>query len=306
MDLGLLKLAARSAGLPWDWRDRVSRVQQPAVIPAIMSKFHAMLCRLSLPLSALSSASNLLNLPMACMLNPSWLLLAFPDRTEADAIRMFEVAGDAGVFRIALAGPEYEGVAVLARVLMGPAPVVDSSGAVVSETIFWEEPCAKVDPRKWSVGCFKGSDQLLPVFLVSISAALHSDMQAEVMRLGRQNSLLQSQKKIRNGIEGRAKEANRSRQRREKKRDENDVMGHKRVTVAESQQPETSLHSIDFKSAMEDDEAPTEEAMGSCMTVKRTRGTGTPGEMGVESIMVKMPGFKRKRQNADGTRPGHQ
>ncbi len=38
--------------------------------------------------------------------------------------------------------------------------------------------------------------------------------------------------------------------------------------------------------------------------VKRTRGKGTPGEMGVESIFVKLPGGKRKRQNADGTRPG--
>jgi hypothetical protein len=159
-------------------------VQQPAVIPAIISKFHAMLCRMSLRLSAPSSASNLLNLPMVCMLNPSWLLLAFPDRIEEEAIRMFEVAGDAGGFRIALAGREYEGVTVLAGVLMGPAPVVASSGAVVPETIFWEEPCPKVDPWKWSVGCFKSSDQLLPVFLVSISAALHSDMQAEVMRLG--------------------------------------------------------------------------------------------------------------------------
>jgi hypothetical protein len=103
---------------------------------------------------------------------------------------------------------------------MGPAPVVASSGAVVSKTIFWEEPCAKVDPRKWSVGCFKSSDQLLPVFLVSISAALHSDLQDEAMRLERQNSLLQSQRKIRNKIEGRAKEANRSRRRRENKREE--------------------------------------------------------------------------------------
>ena len=304
MDLVQLKLAARSAGLPLDWRDRVSSVQQPAVVPAIMSKFFTMLSRMSLAFSAPSNAS----LPMAYMLNPSgqaWLLLAFPDRTEADAIRMFEVAGDAGGFRIALAGPEYEGVAVLARVLMGPAPVVASSGAVVFETIFWEEPCAKVDPRKWSVGCFKSSDQLLPVFLVSISTALHSDMQAEVMRLGRQNSLLHSQRKIRNGIERRAREANRSRLRREGKREENDVMGHKRVRVAESQQPETNLLSIDFKSdETEDDETPMAEAMDSCITVSRTRGAGTPGEIAVESIVVKLPGFKRKRNNADGTRPG--
>ncbi len=86
--------------------------------------------------------------------------------------------------------------------------------------------------------------------------------------------------------------------------DETDLMGRKRVRVAESQQPETSLLSIDFKFHMEDDEAPMAEAMGSCITVRRIRGAGTPGEMGVESILVKMPGFKRKRQNADGTRLG--
>jgi hypothetical protein len=33
---------------------------------------------------------------------------------------MDQQAGDAGVFRIALAGPGYEGVAVLARGLLGP------------------------------------------------------------------------------------------------------------------------------------------------------------------------------------------
>ena len=57
------------------------------------------------------------------MLNPSgqsWLLLAFPDGSDDDALRMFEEdttdqrPGDAGVLRIALAGPAYEGAAVLA------------------------------------------------------------------------------------------------------------------------------------------------------------------------------------------------
>jgi hypothetical protein len=149
-------------------------------------------------------------------LNPScqaWLLLAFPGGTEDDALRMFEAdtvdqqASDAGVFRIALAGPAYEGVAVLARGLLGPAPVLASGGALtarVFETIFWEEPGAAVDPRKWSVrtvGCSRAvrmqCDQLLPMFLVHISAALHSDLQGKVKRLEQQNSYLQSKRTIR-------------------------------------------------------------------------------------------------------------
>jgi hypothetical protein len=81
-------------------------------------------------------------------------------------------------------------------------------------------------------------------------------------------------------------------------------MGHKRVKVADSQQPETSLLTVDFKSEIEDDKfVEFESEIGSSM-VRRRRGAGTPGEMGVESIVVKLPGGKRKRQNADGTRPG--
>jgi hypothetical protein len=81
-------------------------------------------------------------------------------------------------------------------------------------------------------------------------------------------------------------------------------MGHKRVKVADSQQPETSLLTVDFKSEIEDDKfVEFESEIGSSM-VRRRRGAGTPGEMGVESIVVKLPGGKRKRQHADGTRPG--
>jgi hypothetical protein len=54
----------------------------------------------------------------------------------------------------------------LAQGLLGPAPVLASGGALAFKTIFWEEPCAEVDPRKWSVGCFRSRDQLLPIFLV--------------------------------------------------------------------------------------------------------------------------------------------
>ncbi len=61
------------------------------------------------------------------------------------------------------------------------------------------------------------------------------------------------------------------------------MAGHKRAKVAESQQPKTSLHSIDFRSEIEDEILPMAAAIGSSM-VRRTRGAGTPGEIGVESI----------------------
>ena len=304
MDLVQLQLAARSAGLPLDWSNRVSHVQQPAVIAATTARFRAKLLHMTSQLEA--TASHDQNLSTAYIFNPSgqaWLLLAFPDGTVHDALRMFEVAGDAGFFRIALAGPEYEGVAVLALGLLGPAPVLASGGALAFETVFWEEPCAAVDPRKWSVGCFKSSDQLLPVFLVRISAALHSDLQDESIRLKQRNSYLQSKVKIQTGIDGRAKEADRSRRRRQQQKENNEVLGHKRVKAAESQQPETNLRSIEFKSDIEDDIPPMAEASGSSM-VRRTRGAGTPGEMAVESVVVKLPGGKRKRKAADGTSPG--
>ena len=110
-------------------------MQQPAASAAVVSKFNATLIDLNRPVSAP-------NLPMSYILNPSgqaWLLLAFPYGNEEDALRIFgkdtvdQQAGDAGVFRIALAGPEYEGVAVLARVLLGPALVLAPGGAVIWE-----------------------------------------------------------------------------------------------------------------------------------------------------------------------------
>jgi hypothetical protein len=75
------------------------------------------------------------------------------------------------------------------------------------------------------------------------------------------------------------------------------------VKAAECQQPETNLLSIDFQPDIEDGIPPTAEAIGSGM-VRRTRGAGAPGEIAVESIVVKLPGGKRKRQNTDGTSPG--
>ncbi len=93
----------------------------------------------------------------------------------------------------------------------------------------------------------------------------NSDLQDKVMRLGRQNSYLRSKQKIRNGISDRSKEAQRSKQRRAKHKEDEYVAGHKRVKVAERQQPETSFCSIDFKSEIEDDISPMAAAIGSCM-----------------------------------------
>ena len=139
--------------------------------------------------------------------------------------------------RIALAGPAYEGVAVLAHGLLGSARSLDSIGAPSSETIFWRERSAGVDARKWSVGCFRDRDQLMPMFLIHINEALHSDMQGEVNRLKRHNSDLQSGRKIQTGFVNRAREALRSKKRREKLKEQNVVKGHKRAMVAEIQQP---------------------------------------------------------------------
>jgi hypothetical protein len=212
-------------------------------------------------------------------------------------------AGDAGVHRVALAGPAYEGVAVLAHGLLGPVPASDSNCATSFEDIYWEERGAEVDPRNWSVGCFRNPDQILPIFLIHIDSALHSDLQGEVNRLKRKTSYLQSSLKIQSGFVNRAREALRSRQRRAKNMEENYVMGHKRVTLADIPQPESSLHVIDLNPETAHEIQRMEE-LNSPGTAKRTRGAGTPGEIGLESIFVKLPGFKRKRRNPDGASPG--
>ncbi len=86
---------------------------------------------------------------------------------------------------------------------------------------------------------------------------MHSDLQGKVKCLERRNSYLRSKQKMRTGIDDRAKEAKRSRARGAKLNEDNYVAGHKRVKVAESQQPKTSLLSIDFKSGIDDEIPPT-------------------------------------------------
>ena len=203
MDRGQLHLAAISVGLPLDFMDRISSVQQPTESAALGARFLARASDIQrLPTASDGSVTPAAALPESFVLNPSgqaWILIAFPDGTEGDALRMFEAdtgdqqAGVAGVHRIALAGPAYEGVAVLARCLFGPKPVLDSNGALSFEPVFWPERGAGVDPRCWSVGCFRNRDQLMPIFLFRIGLALHSDLQGEVNRLKRKNDDLHSQ-----------------------------------------------------------------------------------------------------------------
>ena len=69
------------------------------------------------------------------------------------------------------------------------------------------------------------------MFLVRISAALHSDLQEESIRLKQRNSYLQSKVKIQTGIDGRANEADRSRRRRQKQKEKN--IGGTRGAAAE-------------------------------------------------------------------------
>jgi hypothetical protein len=151
VDRGQLQVAARSVGLPLDWMDRVSRVQQPDASQAVVNRFaaRAIALRDRIPQTAAAARA----LPLSYVLNPSgqaWLMLAFPDGTEDEALRMFEAdtgnqqAGDAGVHRVALAGPAYEGVAVLAHGLLGPVPASDSNCAMSFEDIYWEERGAEL------------------------------------------------------------------------------------------------------------------------------------------------------------------
>ena len=302
-----LLIAARSAGLPMDFLDRISRVQQPAENSGSHQRFMGRIIELN---DRLHRATALM--PLNCLFNPSgqtWLLLAFPDGTEADALSIFQSdtgdqqAGVAGVHRIALAGPAYEGVAVLARALLGPAAALDASGALLWETIFWDERGAGVDPRKWSVGCFRNRDQLLPVFLIHISSALCSDLQCTVNRLQRTNLRLTVQRQSQSRSLEKARDALRKRASRAKSKENKCLAGHKRVTVAENPQPKTNLLTMDSNAEEEREQRLIEEANGPGKS-RKTRGAGTPGEIALESVVVKLPGPKRKRLNQDGTAPG--
>ena len=180
---------------------------------------------------------------------------------------------------------------MLARGLLGPAPVLES-GALAFEPIFWGERGAGIDPRKWSVGCFRTRDQLLPIFLIHISAALHSNLQGEVNRLKRRNDGLQSQLESQSSPLDKAREALRSQQRRARRKAQIVLNGHKRVQITDIPQPKTTLHSIDFDSNAEielHEKQRMEEANGPG-TARWTRGKGTPGVIGLESVIVKLPG----------------
>ena len=284
--------------------DRVSRVQQPDECRLRREVF----IKCSLALSDLSNIAA--GRSISYLTNPSgraWILLAFPDGSEADALRMFEPetdeqrASNQGSCRIALAGPAYEGVAVLALALLGPKHTADSSGASSVRPIFWAEPGVGVDPRKWSIGCFATRYLVFPIFLIHLNAALHSDMQGEVDRLKRKIDRLESQLETKVEDVDRVKEALRSQRRRANQRAKDCLQGHRRVSVAEMSHPETNLCRIDLE--FEENEQRNIERE-KCPDKKRSRKAGTAGEMGMESLLVKLPGPKKKRLNADGTSPG--
>ncbi len=106
------------------------------------------------------AAMQAAKLPVVYTVNTAgtaWLLLAFLGGTEADARRMFRVkdsdTGANGVLRIALAGPAYTGLAVLASCLLDCAPVPHVSGEH-QDGVFWQKAYTYIDPNELSVGCF--------------------------------------------------------------------------------------------------------------------------------------------------------
>jgi hypothetical protein len=182
VDTSLLSLAASSAGLPLDWLDRVALVEQPAVSHDVQKGFEQQFLAMQ---AATVAAIQAASLPLICTINTAgtaWLLLAFPGGTEADARRMFSVkdsdTGADGVLRIALAGPAYTGVAVLASCLLGCAPVHHVMGEQ-QDCVFWREAYTHIDPNEWSFGCFKTRDQLLPVFLILFDGRIASSSRNE-------------------------------------------------------------------------------------------------------------------------------
>jgi hypothetical protein len=192
------------------------------------------------------------------MAGTAWLLLAFPGGTDADARRMFSVensdTGADGMLRIALAGPAYTGVAVLASCLLGCAPLPHVTGEQ-QDGVFWREACAYIDPNEWSIGFFKTRDQLLPTFLLHFDGYTALLSRNEGQGLKRKVCLLQSRSEIQAGQLARlrqdavrqitkAKEESRSRERRRKGQD--NLAGHTRVEVVGFAQPQSSLLSKDL------------------------------------------------------------
>ena len=202
MDLGLLHLAATSAGLPLDWLGRASLVEQPRLsteITEVSQRFSNRFLGMANIGTQSRELANIVN-----SAGQAWLLLAFPGGTAEDARKIFtEAPEQPGVdwqIRIALAGPAYSGAAVLALCLLG-CPQVPSVGAgAQSDVVFRREAATDVDLREWSFGYFKTRDQLLPTFLLILdeNTALSSSGAAASIRI--RNSYLESREKVRGGL----------------------------------------------------------------------------------------------------------
>ena len=312
MDLGLLHLAATSAGLPLDWLGRASLVEQPRLsteITEVSQRFSNRFLGMANIGTQSRELANIVN-----SAGQAWLLLAFPGGTAEDARKIFtftEAPADTGneqpgvdwQIRIALAGPAYSGAAVLALCLLG-CPQVPSVGAgAQSDVVFRREAATDVDLREWSFGYFKTRDQLLPTFLLILDedTALSSSGAAASIRI--RNSYLESREKVRGGLLDRVrkhaaeerlrlKRAARYSQSRRTKQNTDTLRGHTRVAVAEIAQPKSTVMKMDL--VPEEAEA---EQMGA-------KGGGTRGEIGLESFWIKVPGPKQKREPEHHDPPG--
>ena len=240
------------AGLPSDWLDRASLVEQPYLSPQAVTRF-AQRCKdmegIGFPTVQQGSGLHLSRFNIS---GQGWLLLAFPGGTVEDARSIFtertagtesEQPGDDLQLRIELAGPAYTGAAVLAQCLLG---------CPQSEVAFRREAAIHVDPSEWSFGFFKTRSQLLPTFLLLLEgdAALLSRSAAASLR--QRNSYLESRENVRRGLLDRTRknaalETRNAKGAARKRRnyvatDKDTLRGHARVEIAEIAQPtSTSL-----------------------------------------------------------------
>ena len=144
----------------------------------------------------------------------------------------------------------------------------------------------------------------MPIFLFRIGLALHSDLQGEVNRLKRKNDDLHSQLNSRSAPFQKQLRARQTSERRARKKKEDCLDGHTRVEIAGIPQPKTNMHRIDLLDQETECENKRMKEANGPSKAKRKKGDGTTGEMGLVSVIVKLPGPKRRRETSDGAFPG--
>jgi hypothetical protein len=159
---------------------------------------------------------------------------------EAPAEAGGEQAGDARQLRIALAGPAYTRVAVLALFLLGCPPAPNMGTCAQPEVVF-RRKTGHVDPCEWSLGCFKSRDQRLPIFFCPFSMeTLLCGPEGQLLAAGKGTVFFEFRKMIWSGLLYRSKqsacsqtkkheEATRSHVRRLRQREQDKMAGHTRV-----------------------------------------------------------------------------